>query len=174
MDGILQATMIFFPNGIMAELACEPYMTCNVDQRSFKAYLSRFMAMTVKMAPYTAETIMPKLRSSAEAAARHCSFGEDRNTCGLRWTVPNWEGLWGVGEQLSALEVIQNNMVMHSTDYATEKLGGTSKGNPGAGTGGELIENNLREVGVGDKGGAVTLTMAFSLGIFLLAGWLCI
>ncbi|KAF8246910.1 mannan endo-1,6-alpha-mannosidase [Wilcoxina mikolae CBS 423.85] len=171
-DGILRMTQVFFPDGIMSELACEPYMTCNVDQRSFKAYLSRFMALTVKMAPYTRDIIMPKLRSSAEAAARHCSFGEDQNTCGLRWTEPEWENLWGVGEQLSALETIQSNLILGARDYVTEKKGGTSKGNPSAGTGGETVRERSREVGTKDKGGAAALTAGMAMGFVVLGIWM--
>jgi mannan endo-1,6-alpha-mannosidase len=39
-NGIMQMTRVFFKNDIMVEVACEPYGTCNVDQRSFKALRS--------------------------------------------------------------------------------------------------------------------------------------
>jgi len=160
----MKATEVFFPNEIMCEMACEPYMTCNVDQRSFKAYLSRFMALTVKMAPFTADYIIPKLRSSAVAAARHCSFGEDQNTCGMRWTENAWEKWWGVGEQMSALETIQSCMVMGAKEYATEYHGGTSKGSPAAGAT-QPVKESTKNSKMRDKVGAWILTVAVSLSI---------
>lgn len=163
-------TRIFFINDVMAEMACEPYMTCNVDQRSFKAYLSRFLALTVKMAPFTAEYIMPKLQASAKAAAQFCSWGDDQNTCGMRWTENQWEGLWGVGEQLSALETIQSNLVLHSRELVTEKVGGTSKGNPGAGGSGAIIEETRMDITAKDRGGAAAVTIIAVIG-FLVFGW---
>jgi mannan endo-1,6-alpha-mannosidase len=131
---------------------CEPWGICNYDQKSFKvchysykqqsrnlpnyeqAYMSRFLALTAKLAPFTAEFILPKLRSSAVAAARHCSNGNDGNTCGMRWTLNGaWDNSHGVGEQLSALETIQNSIFESIPLPATQKSRGTSKGDPDAG-----------------------------------------
>src|SRR5262249_17216976 len=128
----------FFDNDVMYEATCEPNQSCNTDQRSFKAYLSRWLALTTQMAPWTTEIIMPKLRKSAVAAARHCSYGDDGNTCGLRWNIPEWDGFMGVGEQLSALEVIQNTLVQDARVPVTENEGGISVGNPDAGSKGPL------------------------------------
>jgi len=169
-NGIMNMTRVFFIGDIMAEMACEPYMTCNVDQRSFKAYFSRFLALTVKMAPFTTNYIMPKLQTSAKAAARFCSWGEDKNTCGLRWTEGQWEGLWGVGEQLSALETIQSNLILHSRDFVTENLGGTSKGDPGAGGSSTVIEETMRDITAKDRVGAAAVTIFAVVGV-LWFGW---
>lgn len=122
------------PSDTMFEQACERPVTCNIDQRSFKAYFARFLALTVKMAPWTTNLIMPKLRTSAIAAAAACSYGSDENTCGMKWYQPQWDGLFGVGEQVSALEVIQNTLVNAVGVPVTEKEGGTSEGNPAAGS----------------------------------------
>jgi mannan endo-1,6-alpha-mannosidase len=183
-------TRVFFKNDIMVEMACEPHGTCNVDQRSFKAslprplrlhlltkkqaFFSRSLAMTVKMAPFTAEWIMPKLRASAIAAAKFCSWGEDKNTCGMRWTEKEWEKWWGVGEQLSALETIQSTMILGSKDYVTERKGGISKGDPGAGSdnkGSFAADKKERIIGKKDKGGAAALTVVSVLGVTLFAWW---
>lgn len=139
-ESILDMTRIFFttppfgPNDTMFEQACERPVTCNVDQRSFKAYFARFLALTVKMVPWTAPRIMPKLRTSAVAAAAACSYGEDKNTCGMKWYAPQWDGLYGIGEQISALEVIQNTLVHEVGIPVTEDAGGTSVGDPAAGS----------------------------------------
>lgn len=86
------------------------------------------------MAPWTTDLIMPKLRTSAIAAAAACSHGVDKNTCGMKWYQSEWDGLFGVGEQISALEVIQNTLVHVVGMPVTEKEGGTSEGNPAAGS----------------------------------------
>ena len=57
----------------MLESACEPSENCNIDQQTFKAYLSRWMAASVKVAPWTKDIVMPLLASSAMAAARSVS-----------------------------------------------------------------------------------------------------
>lgn len=137
MEGLLNATSDFFRNDTMYEFWCEPSDQCNVDQRSFKGYLGRFMALTVTMAPFTASYIMPKLRTSAIAAAAHCSFGADQNTCGMTWLKPDWDNREGLGEQMCALEVIQNSLIQQVAAPVTENTGGTSKGNPAAGAGGD-------------------------------------
>ena len=47
-----------------------------------------------------------------------------------------WDKSSGVGQQMSALEVIQANLVSNATGPLTNGTGGTSQGNPSAGTGG--------------------------------------
>ena len=43
----------------MIEMACERNGLCDHDQRSFKAYLSRWMGYTMLSAPWTRDRIMP-------------------------------------------------------------------------------------------------------------------
>lgn len=57
----------------MQEVTCEPSRNCNIDQQTFKAYLSRWMAASVKVAPFTHDKIMPLIAASAEAAAKSVS-----------------------------------------------------------------------------------------------------
>lgn len=162
LQGIIKASELFFskePPNVMTEVACEGNGKCNIDQRSFKAYLSRWMAATVKLAPFTHDLIMPKLRASAQAAALQCN-GPD-NACGLRWTQgAEYDGSTGVGEQMSAMEVIQSNLIDYVPPRFTNKTGGTSKGDPNAGmskTPGPLgIYQD--EITVADRAGAGILT----------------
>lgn len=136
-NGILNASDIFFKADIMTEVACEGPGTCDTDNFSFKAYLSRWMAASTKFAPFTYDLIMPRLKASALAAAAQCIGGTDGTTCGTKWTAgPKWDGASGVGQQMSALEVIQSNLITQATGPVTNSTGGTSKGNPSAGTGG--------------------------------------
>ncbi|KAH6633332.1 glycosyl hydrolase family 76-domain-containing protein [Boeremia exigua] len=108
------AELLFFSpvekDNIMYEWACETGIsgrTCNLDQQSFKAYLSRFMAKTAAVAPFTKDTITKYLTASAVGAAKSCSGGDDKATCGSKWYTGSWDGLSGVGQQLAALEVTQ-------------------------------------------------------------------
>ena len=101
----------------MQEQACEDINTCDTDQLSFKAYTSRWLAATTQLAPFTASTIQPLLKSSAMAAAQQCSG--PNNECGFKWTQgATWDGTTGVGQQMSALEVIQANLVTQAKSIA--------------------------------------------------------
>jgi len=176
-QGILTASNVFFsqkvPN-VMFEVACEPNGECNVDQRSFKGYLARWMAATIKMAPFTYDLIMPKLQASAQAAAAQCSGGADGNTCGLQWTQgAKYDGSFGVGEQMSAMEVIQSNLITKVAGPVTNNTGGTSKGNPSAGTGGDNpIAVEAATITTGDKAGAGFLTVLILVGMVGGAWWM--
>ncbi|PQE27826.1 glycoside hydrolase family 76 protein [Rutstroemia sp. NJR-2017a WRK4] len=109
-EGFLSASANFFSpfsntTNVMYEQACEKVNTCNNDQFSFKAYLSRFMWASTLMAPFTQEKISTYLTTSALAAAKACSG--DSDACGTRWWVGGYDGTTGVGQQMSALETIQ-------------------------------------------------------------------
>ncbi|CAG8950081.1 hypothetical protein HYFRA_00008315 [Hymenoscyphus fraxineus] len=166
-EGLLKATDVFFQDGIMFEVACEPVDRCNVDQQSFKAYLSRWMAATTKAAPFTFNAIMARLRPSAQAAAQQCGGGDNKRTCGMKWTQgATWDGAFGVGQQMAALEVVQANLIAQSRAPVTNSTGGTSPGNPAAGTAGTALF--VGGVTKGDRVGAgflTTLVLCLFLGM---------
>ncbi|TGO51937.1 hypothetical protein BCON_0151g00110 [Botryotinia convoluta] len=134
-EGLLNATHVFFEDNVMMEVACENNGKCNVDQQSFKAYLARWLAATTKMAPFTYDSVMELLRPSAKGAAASCVGGDNGRTCGLNWRTGQFDGFYGVGEQMSALEVIQSNLIAQVAGPVTNTTGGTSKGDPTAGSG---------------------------------------
>jgi mannan endo-1,6-alpha-mannosidase len=157
--------------------ACEPSGKCDVDQRSFKAYLARWMAATTKMAPYTAETIMPLLQASAVAAAKQCTgtAGLINNAaCGIQWTTGVWDGSTGVGQQMCALEVFQSLLIPQAPGPVTAKTGGKSKGDPSAGTGGDVAPTGIQvgTITTGDKVGAGFLTTLVLVGVLGGAWWM--
>ena len=160
----------------MVEIACEPQQSCNYDQPSFKAYLARWMAAATQIAPFTAEFINPKLHDSALGAAGQCSGGQDGVTCGRTWHTTTWDGKLGVGEQMSALSVIQANLISKVGAPVTQAKGGTSQGNPAAGGSGQSSPQSGAEpadtkpVTTGDKAGAGILT-ALVLGSLLGSVW---
>ena len=197
MSGILNGTDVFFvksaganspavnaaPGGdIMAEVSCEfpATETCNYDQPSFKAYLSRWMALTTQLVPWSAGIIMPRLQASAMAAAAQCSgtttAANTGTVCGRRWYQTGWDGFSGVGEQMSALSVIQSNLISKVAPPVSANQGGTSKSDPTAGSGsndGNAVTTNpiiTRVISTSDKAGAGILT-AISLVLVLAMTW---
>lgn len=151
----------------MYEPACETNGKCDNDQMSFKAYLSRWMAATTKMAPFTYDKIIDRLRTSAASAALQCSGGDNGRTCGLKWTDnATWDGTSGVGQEMSALEVIQSNLIEHVSAPLTNSTGGTSPGNPNAGSNSATsITADTTEITTGDRVGAVFLTTLVIAGV---------
>ncbi|KAF2499198.1 mannan endo-1,6-alpha-mannosidase [Lophium mytilinum] len=174
--GIINGTDVFFskevPN-VMTEVACEANGKCDVDQRSFKAYLARWMAATTKVAPWTHDLIMPKLEASAQAAAKQCSGGTDGVTCGQKWTTNGvWDGSFGVGEQMSALEVVQSILIDQVAGPVSNETGGISKGNPNAGSHSEDNPLKADPIDTGDKVGAGFLTTLVLIAILGGAWWM--
>ena len=178
-EGLLNGSSVFFPqqygSNIMVEVACEPQQNCNHDQPSFKAYLSRWMAAATQLAPFTASFINLKLRESAKGAAEQCSGGSNGVTCGRTWHSSTWDGKVGVGEQMSALSVIQNNLISKVDPPATADKGGTSKGDPSAGSSGDdpqqaINPRKTSTITTGDKAGAGILTVIV-LGSLIGCTW---
>jgi len=171
-QGLLERSKIFFTEDrIIFEAVCERNGKCDVDQRSFKAYLARWMAACTTVAPWTYDTIMPYLRTSAMAAAQSCVGGNDGVTCGHKWWVDGWDGQYGVGEQMSALEVIQSNLVERVKGPLSSETGGTSKGDPSAGLGGDEDEQVVPTgVTKADRIGAIVLTVILGIAT-LAAAW---
>lgn len=162
--------IFFTKDNVMEEFACERRNTCDHDQRSFKAYLARWMGATIKLAPHTADILLPRLQASAKAAAQQCS-GPD-NKCGLRWVDhEKHDGSHGLGEQLAAMEVFQVNLVEKAAGFANNETG-TSQGNPAGGSEATEEITPLSDITVGDKVGAGFVTTAVLLGILGAAWWL--
>ena len=136
LDGLLKGAKVFFTGpekNIMEEVACEPVDRCNIDQQSFKAYLSRWLAATTQWVPDTYDTIMPWLRASALAATKQCVGGDNGRMCGLKWSKGKYDGTTGVGQQMAALEITLSCMIKDRDAILTKDTGGESKGNPNAG-----------------------------------------
>ncbi len=146
-DGLLNGSLVFFTgdgSNIMTEVACEPVDLCDLDQQSFKAYLSRWMAATTKWAPWTYDFVKPLLEASATAAVATCTGGDNGRMCGLKWNTLRWDGTTGVGQQMAAMEVILANTIQDARPPVTGWDGGTSVGNPGAG--GADVGRDTREL----------------------------
>ncbi len=122
-NDLLSSMSVFFtgPNdtssdpGIMSEVACEPFHTCNSDQYAFKGLTAQWMGETVQIAPFTADKISSYLQSSAKGAAEQCSGGHNGTTCGTQWTKSKYDGKTGLGQELSALNVFLANLAVNSS-----------------------------------------------------------
>jgi mannan endo-1,6-alpha-mannosidase len=161
--GSIQTT--FFQNGIMWEPPCET-TSCNTDQQAFKGHLARWMAGTAKLAPFTYDTIVPLLKSSATAAALQCDGspssgfkGHAGTACGFSWLDNStWDGNYGVGEQLNAMSVIMTQLLDTAPAPYTSTTGGSSTGNANAGASDSSKITTAAEITTGDRAGAGILT----------------
>ncbi|KFY23310.1 hypothetical protein V493_05930 [Pseudogymnoascus sp. VKM F-4281 (FW-2241)] len=140
-------------------------------KKSFKAYLTRWMAAATLIAPFTYDTISKLLLTSAKAAAAQCIGGDNGRACGLRWVhegkMGNWDGTTGVGQEMAALEVIQSTLIGQTSGPVTNSTGGTSPGDYNAGTkrkGADALLNNWIPT-TGDKAGAGVLTAVVLAGL---------
>ena len=175
---------------ILSETTIEWSKSDDADQPSFKAFTTRWLAITTQLAPFTAPWIMPTIFASAVGAAGQCT-GQATNqqlgtVCGRQWYSNTWDGKYGVGEQLSALSVFQSLLIQSAKPPVTLVTGGTSKGN---GTGGGWGPGRVqglspwlanpwhdpalsKEMGIGDTVGAAILT-ALSCALALGGlGWM--
>lgn len=175
LDGLLgSAVEAFFNNSVAVEPQCEAARTCNIDQRSFKGYLLRWLASTTKFAPHTAETIFPLLRATGEAAAAACDGspppeefrGMPGTACGQDWARGTFDGFTGVGEQMNALAAVQYSLAETAGAPVTEDDGGTSKGDPGAGEG-SVHKFELSPITTRDRVAAAFLTAGMCLGVLV-------
>jgi mannan endo-1,6-alpha-mannosidase len=122
------------------------------------------MAASIKWMPQLYDDFMPYLRASAAAAASQCTGSADGiegNVCGFAWTeAPTWDGTYGFGQQMDALEVIQANLIQQARHPVTAKNGGISHGNPSAGTEGTTADGAppTKPVTTADRAGAGIVT----------------
>lgn len=159
----------------MSDQQCEPKLGCDGNSACFKGILASSLALTASISADEANQITAKLKSSAQAAATTCSGGSDGSDCGQRWYGNKWDGSSGLEQQTSALSVLSASLFSGAKQAGpkTSTTGGTSKGDPNAGTGSSSGSGSgsdkpppLKPITTGDRAGAGILT-----GIFL-AGWI--
>lgn len=146
---------------------------------SYKAYLIRWMAATTKVASFTYDRVIAAIKTSAAAAALQCSGspGERPNgrMCGLSWYKKDvWDGTWGVGQQMAALEVVQSNLILQARTPLTNKTGGTSQGDPNAGIDDPSAQDPTKALRITnkDRAGAGILTAIVACSVLGGLAWL--
>jgi len=123
---------------------------------------------------------MPVLKSSAVAAAKQCSGGSNGRTCGLSWSKgTQWDGTQGVGQQMAAMSVIFTNLLQFDNGVQigpplTNSSGGTSVGNPNAGSQSVADPTAITPATTADKAGAGILTTLILISVTGLFGWMSI
>jgi mannan endo-1,6-alpha-mannosidase len=135
------------------------------------------MAAAAEMAPFIADQVHKVLVTSATAAALQCSGGANGRLCGLKWTDgAAWDGTAGVGQQMSALEVIISTQFGRIQAPFTNTTGGTSIGNPNAGAGSVDTTDGLTNdpVTTGDRAGAGILTAVVVVALVGGVAWMVI
>jgi len=178
---LVSTSSFFFQDDVMVERQCafSTPMSCNNDQRSFRSLFSRCLGLTSVLVNSTQDTISNYIQTSAKGAASSCSGGSDGVTCGFDWSKGSWDGLYGLGEQTGALEVI-NALIVTSPDKLSQLPKSqadavTSNINFNSGLGSQ-DNTNLNEITVTgkDKAGAGALT-AIVLAIILAGGvWMAL
>jgi mannan endo-1,6-alpha-mannosidase len=119
--------------GVFEESACAPQNSCNNDSQAFRAILARALANAEALTPSVnltskaAGTLTSVIDKSAAGAAAQCSGGKNGTTCGSDWSTSKWDGTQGLGQDLSALEMILAAMPGKPTAVRTEN--GTSTTN---------------------------------------------
>jgi len=165
---------------VLFEAECELDMTCDTDQLSMKAYLVRWLAATSIMAPFTMGRVGEILRTSAQAAARSCTGGADNNTCGSKWYLDGWDGTSGLGQQLSAMEVmyalrvnetnppmtLSNVTIKPAPASPTIAPTATQKLPPPSATARPLYDNGARGVKVQNKIRSIFIAVVTSLAVY--------
>ncbi|CAK7565464.1 MAG: hypothetical protein SEPTF4163_003381 [Sporothrix epigloea] len=165
-EGLLNRTIeIFFPDGIAYELACESHMSCTTDMLSYKGYLHRWMATTAQIAPYTHSRIMAVLKTSTQAAINQCTGGNDGRTCGFQWSSGVFGGSVGAGQTMNVLGAVSSLLIDETHGPLTNKTGGTSEGNPDAGSRSQDNPTEFAPLRTADRVGAGFVTAIALLGI---------
>lgn len=155
----------FFPDGIAYELPCEGrHGACTADMLSFKGYVHRWLSVVTQIAPFTRDEILPMLRTSAEAAVKQCTGGATGRRCGFYWSEgvyvdPAVDKTSGAGEQMNVLAAVSSLLIDDAEPPATELTGGTSRGDPNAGSRSRDGPEPPAPVTTGDRAGAAILTI---------------
>lgn len=172
---VTRIMQIFFPDGIAHEPACEDVGTCTSDMLSFKGFVARWLGVTTQLAPFTRDTIMPVLQSSAQAAIKTCTGGDSGRMCGFKWHQDTWDGTIFAGNQMNVLATLTSLLVTENLATAeggdggspvTNSTGGTSTGDSAAGYGNDRPWEDIQQpITIADKAGAGILTVVV-LGMF--------
>jgi mannan endo-1,6-alpha-mannosidase len=173
---IWNRTQVFFHNQIVYEAACAPLTgvcKCDTDMLCFKGILMRFLGLVMLMAPdYFQAEIWPYVETSAQAAAASCSGGTDGHTCGFTWFNYTWDGTWGLGQQIDALDTF-NTLLINTMPgpYTQQDLGlNETYGDAGLNTTDTYATALI--LGTKDKVGAGILTAAVVLTLMGSTWWL--
>ena len=128
--------------------------------------------------PQLYEQFQPYFEASATAAAKSCTgtvAGLYGNACGFKWFQGGWDGTYGFGQQMDALQIIQANIVQQAPSPVSASNGGITKGNPSAGTSGDATSiEPLSKITTASRAGASILTAVLIIAWLGGAWWLLV
>lgn len=93
------------------------------------------------------------LQQSAKGAAAQCVGGENGTTCGSNWASSEWDGTEGLGQDLSALNVILANLPLTAqlatVNSSAAEVRGSNDSHTGGGnsTGGDSADDAAQSTG---------------------------
>jgi mannan endo-1,6-alpha-mannosidase len=151
------------------ERSCEAH-TCNIDQRTFKGFLHRWMAATGQLVPALQPSIQATLKQSVASAVKTCTGGPQGNLCSFHWAQETHNSSWtGPIEQMSVLGALLSLMVPQTSVPVTNTTGGTSVGNPDAGSD-SRPPTYIAPASTGDRaGGGILTAMVVIAGVGVCA-----
>ncbi|ROT42666.1 family 76 glycoside hydrolase [Sodiomyces alkalinus F11] len=167
----------FFPDGVAYEIPCEFRRgQCSTDMLTFKGYVHRWLTVVAQLVPSLSDTILPVLRTSAEAAVRQCSGGETGRVCGFYWSSgefvdPAVDSTTGAGEAMNVLAAVSSLLVHGAEPPVTNLTGGTSRGDPNAGLNSDIYRK-YDPLTTADRAGAGIITFLVLAGGLATWGWM--
>lgn len=162
----------FFVRDIAYEPSCEGVGTCSTDMLSFKGYLHRWYSTMTVIAPFTAEKVLPVLKTSAQAAIKQCTGGALGRQCGFKWDTGVYDGRTGAGQEMNVVGAVSSLLIGQSKAPVTGDSGGTSKGNPNAGSNPNSFQRPVTPITTGDRAGAGIVTIILIVSICTVLGWM--
>lgn len=115
----------FFLDGVAWEPACEGSGRCTASLWTYRGLLHQWYATAMQVAPLMASRAAPVLKTSAEAAVRQCTGGNDGRQCGFAWANGTYDGATGARQEMCVLSAV-SSLLMASTDapYTARSSGG--------------------------------------------------
>lgn len=173
--GLLNGTLnVFFPEGIAKEISCESteVPTCTEDMLTYKGYTHRWLATVAQLVPETRNTIHEVLKTSATAATKQCTGGASGRVCGFRWVQGVYDGKTGASEEMSVLGAMLSMLMDSAAPPLTNRTGGTSQGDPGAGRSETTFRVNDPPITPADRAGAGIITTLFVVIVAGIVAWI--
>lgn len=140
--------------------------------KSFKGYIHRWYAQSTKVAPFLASKVLPMLEKSAQASIKVCTAGENGRQCGFSWQGGVFDDNMGAGQEMNVLGATSSLLIGDAKPPYTKDTGGTSKGDPNAGSDSDDLQQHLDPVTAGDRAGAGILTVLVLGGAVSMFGWM--
>ena len=150
---------------MLYESACAPNNNCDTDQLAFRAVLARALAATLTLtrgssiAETLYERISTTLRASALGAAAACSGGDNGTLCGSDWSYGHSDGSFGLGQSLSALEVILANLPAKALINANTTASPAANGTSSDGASSNSSDNGTSGIAPSSAGISTTASM---------------